>query len=310
MTTTPNITITSSNGTQAPATAFPSTSKTTSFQLSSATTNSTAVPTRGSTATPYTNTTANSSSLVPPFSSTVGPTFATNTTNSSTVAPTSGTNTTDSSTVAPTSGTNTTDSSTVAPTSRTNTTDSSTVAPTSGTNTTNSSTVAPTSDTDGGTVIPTSSTKSSTTQVVPTHRTSVTAPGQTSTVSSGSSDAPQPSIATAVQLLRSIALSFRILNRSFNESLRDPVSEQYRSLSRSVLDMTICACRRKTRGKLDLFSTKDSYHPMAEYLQYQSHGRYMSPSGKPNPYSQVSAHNGAGTGTFTYTNPSATSDNL
>lgn len=52
---------------------------------------------------------------------------------------------------------------------------------------------------------------------------------------------------------------------------------------------TICACRRKTRGKLDLFSTKDSYHPMSEYLQYQSHGRYVSPSSKPNPYSQVSA---------------------
>uniref|UniRef100_A0A8C6NAV3 Uncharacterized protein n=1 Tax=Melopsittacus undulatus TaxID=13146 RepID=A0A8C6NAV3_MELUD len=73
---------------------------------------------------------------------------------------------------------------------------------------------------------------------------------------------------------------------------------------------TICACRRKTRGKLDLFSTKDSYHPMAEYLQYQSHGRYVSPSSKPNPYSQVAGSNGAGTGTFTYTNPSATSDNL
>lgn len=28
---------------------------------------------------------------------------------------------------------------------------------------------------------------------------------------------------------------------------------------------------------------------MAEYLQYQSHGRYVSPSSKPNPYSQVRA---------------------
>ncbi|NWS47728.1 MUC1 protein, partial [Probosciger aterrimus] len=57
----------------------------------------------------------------------------------------------------------------------------------------------------------------------------------------------------------------------------------------TCLLLTICACRRKTRGKLDLFSTKDSYHPMSEYLQYQSHGRYVSPSSKPNPYSQVSA---------------------
>ncbi|KFU83963.1 Mucin-1, partial [Chaetura pelagica] len=53
--------------------------------------------------------------------------------------------------------------------------------------------------------------------------------------------------------------------------------------------MTTCTCRRKSRGKLDLLSTKDSYHPMAEYAPYQSHGRYVSPSSKPNPYSQVGA---------------------
>ncbi|KFZ67544.1 Mucin-1, partial [Podiceps cristatus] len=50
---------------------------------------------------------------------------------------------------------------------------------------------------------------------------------------------------------------------------------------------TTCTCRRKSRGKLDLFTTKDSYHPMAEYPPYQSHGRYVSPNSKPNPYSQV-----------------------
>ncbi|KFP56291.1 Mucin-1, partial [Cathartes aura] len=44
-------------------------------------------------------------------------------------------------------------------------------------------------------------------------------------------------------------------------------------------------CRQKSHGKLDLFSTKDSYHPMAEYPPYQSHGRYVSPASKPNPYS-------------------------
>ncbi|NXE57116.1 MUC1 protein, partial [Casuarius casuarius] len=52
--------------------------------------------------------------------------------------------------------------------------------------------------------------------------------------------------------------------------------------------LTACSCRRKSHGKLDLFSTKDSYHPMAEYPTYQSHGRYASPTSKHNPYSQVS----------------------
>lgn len=55
------------------------------------------------------------------------------------------------------------------------------------------------------------------------------------------------------------------------------------------LPKSTCTCRRKSRGKLDLLSQKDSYHPMAEYLQYQSHGRYVSPNSKPNPYSQVRA---------------------
>ncbi|NXP08203.1 MUC1 protein, partial [Thinocorus orbignyianus] len=51
--------------------------------------------------------------------------------------------------------------------------------------------------------------------------------------------------------------------------------------------MTTCTCRRKSRGKMDLPSTKESYHPMAEYPPYKSHGRYMPPTSKPNPYSQV-----------------------
>ncbi|KFQ15205.1 Mucin-1, partial [Leptosomus discolor] len=57
----------------------------------------------------------------------------------------------------------------------------------------------------------------------------------------------------------------------------------------TCLLMTTCSCRQKSRGKLDLFSTKDSYHPMAEYPPYQSHGRYVSPNSKPNTYSQVRA---------------------
>ncbi|KAM6039251.1 mucin-1 isoform 1-T2 [Chlamydotis macqueenii] len=303
------------------------------------------------------------------------------------------------------------------------------------TNTPNSSTAVPTSLVGGGTVIPTSGTRgegsSSSAQVIPTQKTSVTtqgttAAGWTPTAVPGSGGSPSPSRAaaplpTAVQLLLPVPLSFRILNRSFNESLRDPVSKEYQSLSHAVLAMfehvfgcascmggqsykgcselrfsqgsvavkstlvfgrgndtitsdtaeqrlrnsldqngfvmdlqlasiqstaevtspapvpgvpdwgiallvlvcillllsiltcllmATCTCCRKSRGKLDLFSAKDSYHPMAEYPPYQSHGRYVSPNSKPNPYSQVAGSNGAGSGTFTYTNPAATSDNL
>ncbi|KAM9623307.1 mucin-1 isoform 6-T6 [Morphnus guianensis] len=358
-TTTLNVTIsknTSGNGTQTSVssytTVFPATGNTTNFQSSNSsagntTANSTAVPVSSSTAMSRTNTTANSSNWVPHF----------------------------------------------------------------GIKTTSSSSAVPTSATGGGTVIPTSSTKgneSSSTQVVPTWRTSVTAQGsmaprQTPTAVLGSSGSPNPHkttalLPTAVQLLLHISLSFRIINRSFNESLRDPTSKEYRSLSHTVLTMfeyvfgcascvggqtykgcselrfsqgsvevqstlvfghgndtvtsdaaeqqlrnsldqngfimdlqlasiqstvdvaspapvpmvpdwaiallvlvcillllsiltcllmTTCTCRRKSRGKLDLFSTKDSYHPMAEYPPYQSHGCYVSPNSKPNPYSQV-----------------------
>ncbi|XP_075381239.1 mucin-1 isoform X1 [Mycteria americana] len=373
-TTAPNITIsknTSSNGTETSVssntTAFPATGNTTNFQSSNssagnATANSTAVPISSSTAVSHANASANSSNWVPPFS----------------------------------------------------------------TNTTNSSSMVPTSPTGGGMVVPTSSTKgngSSGAQVVPTWKTSVTvqgstAPRQTPTAVLGSSSSPNPSKATVQMLLR-VLLSFRILNRSFNESLRDPTSKEYRSLSHTVLTMfesvfgcascmsrqtykgcselrfsegsvevqstlvfghgngtitsdaaeqqlrnsldqnnfimglqlasiqstvevtspapvpvvpdwaiallvlvcillllsiltclllTTCTCHRKSRGKLDLFSTKDSYHPMAEYPPYQSHGRYVSPNSKPNPYSQVAGSNGTVAGTFNYT--AATSDNL
>ncbi|XP_010562461.1 PREDICTED: thrombospondin-3 [Haliaeetus leucocephalus] len=381
-TTTLNVTIsknTSGNRTQTSVssytTVFPATGNTTNFQSSDSSTgnitaNSTSVPVSSSTAISHTNTTANSSNWVPHF----------------------------------------------------------------GTDTTSNSSAVPTSATGGGTVIPTSSTKgneSSSTQVVPTWRTSVTAQGsmaprQTSTAVLGSSSSPSLSKTTAllpaeIQLLIRISLSFRIVNRSFNESLRDPTSKDYRSLSHTVLTMfeyvfgcascvggqtykgcselrfsqgsvevqstlvfghgndtvtsdaaeqqlknsldqngfimdlqlasiqstvdvaspapvpmvpdwaiallvlvcillllsiltclliTTCTCCRKSRGKLDLFSTKDSYHPMAEYSPYQSHRRFVSPNSKPNPYSQVASNNGAGAGTFTCTDPAATSDNL
>ncbi|XP_068519271.1 mucin-1 [Anas acuta] len=287
--------------------------------------------------------------------------------------------------------------------------------------------------TDGGSVGPTSKTNATTNssaEVVPTKTASVTSQGSTAHSKTpmavvGSSGGPNPSKAaalppTVVQLLLRVPLSFRILNRNFSQSLLDPTSKEYRSLSRSVLTMfesvfgctscmgrqtykgcselrfsqgsvavqstlvfghsedsvtsdsaekklrsqldsngyimdlqladiqsgvevtapveqpqvpdwaiallvlvcvllllsilicallTTCSCRRKSRGKLDLFSTKDSYHPMAQYPPYQSHGRYVSPNTKHNPYSQV-AGTIAGGGTFTYTNPSASSDNL
>ncbi|XP_075580697.1 LOW QUALITY PROTEIN: mucin-1 [Pelecanus crispus] len=289
------------------------------------------------------------------------------------------------------------------------------------TTTTTSSSAVPTSPTGGGTVILTSSTKdngSSSTHVIPTQETSVTtqgstAPRQTPTAVLGNSSSPNPTRAT-VQLLVRVLLSFRILNRSFNESLRDPTSKDYRSLSHAILAMfeyvfgcvgcmdgqtykgctellfsqgsvavqstlvfghsndtiasnaaeqqlrsklnkegfimdlhladirtgtvevtspapvsvvpgwaiallvlvcivlllsiltclllTTCTYCRRSRGKLDLFSTKDSYHPMSEYPEYQSHGRFASP--------KSGCSNGTGTGTFTYTNPAATSDSL
>ncbi|KAM6226117.1 mucin-1 [Porphyrio hochstetteri] len=321
---------------------------------------------------------------------------------------------------------NATTKSTVVPTiSHTNvTSNSSTKVPIFGTNTTKGSSVAPTFPVGGGTTIPVSSSKgngSSSAQVIPTQKTLTTQGGMVprQTPSSPYPSKAEAQLPSAAQLLLRVPLSFRIINRSFNESLRDPTSKEYRSLSHNVLTMfksvfgcascmgrrtykgcselqfsqgsvevqstlifghgndtitsntaeqqlrnsldqngfimdlqlesiqstvwspapapavpawaiallvlvsillllsiltcflmTTCTCRRKSRGKLDLKNTKDSYHPMAEYPQYQSHGRYVSPSTKPNPYSQVAGSNGSGTGTFTYTNPSAASDNL
>ncbi|XP_005532412.2 PREDICTED: mucin-1 [Pseudopodoces humilis] len=266
--------------------------------------------------------------------------------------------------------------------------------------------------------------RSTSAQVFPTQ---ITSEGSTAHRQTPTQHGPNPSKTTAqlpaaVQLLVRVPLSFRIINRSFNESLRDPASEEYRSLSHTVLAMfehvfgcagcmgtqtyagcselrysqgsvevrstlvfgngsdavtpdaaerrlrksldqngfimglqldsiqsstaamfpapvpvvpdwaiallvlvsilllfsiftclllmSTCTCRRKSRGKLDLLSQKDSYHPMAEYLQYQSHGRYVSPNSKANPYSQVAGSSTTRAGTFTYTNPTAGSDNL
>ncbi|XP_005059045.2 PREDICTED: mucin-1 [Ficedula albicollis] len=296
--------------------------------------------------------------------------------------------------------------------------------------TSNSSSWAPHLGTNGSSAAPTTmggSTKgngSTSVQVFPTW---ITSEGSTAPRETPTQGGPNPSKSTAqppaaVQLLVRVPLSFRIINRSFNENLRDPASEEYRSLSHTVLSMfehvfgcagcmgtqaytgcselryspgsvevqstlvfgngsdavtpdaaeqrlrksldqngfvmglqldsiqssavvispapvpvvpdwaiallvlvsillllslftclllmSTCTCRRKSRGKLDLLSQKDSYHPMAEYLQYQSHGRYVPPNSKPNPYSQVAGSSTKRAGTFTYTNPAAGSDNL
>uniref|UniRef100_A0A8C3ELG2 Uncharacterized protein n=1 Tax=Corvus moneduloides TaxID=1196302 RepID=A0A8C3ELG2_CORMO len=263
--------------------------------------------------------------------------------------------------------------------------------------TSNSSSWAPHFGTNGSSAAPatvdgsSSSTKgngSTSAQIFPTRITSEggMAPRQTPTRSVPNPSKTTGQLPAAVQLLLRVPLSFRIINKSFNESLHDPASEDYRSLSRTVLTMvspspapgpcwegatspwgfpwkrpehlfcqqlqppgqfcvgtgkgdpipipvltcillvgalslsphwpgpnpfslpkSTCTCRRKSQGKLDLLSQKDSYHPMAEYLQYQSHGRYAPPNSKPNPYSQVRARRA---GTFTYTNPAAGSDNL
>uniref|UniRef100_A0A8C3PEL2 Uncharacterized protein n=1 Tax=Chrysemys picta bellii TaxID=8478 RepID=A0A8C3PEL2_CHRPI len=72
----------------------------------------------------------------------------------------------------------------------------------------------------------------------------------------------------------------------------------------------VCSCRRRNRGKLDLFSSQASYQPMNEYPTYHTHGRFSGPGKKQNPYSDVSSGIATGNGTNAfYTNP-ATSDNL
>ncbi|PKK18510.1 mucin 1, cell surface associated, partial [Columba livia] len=144
--------------------------------------------------------------------------------------------------------------------------------PVSNTSTPRSSPVVPTFPTGASTGIPITSARgngSSSAQVVPTQQTAVTAQGstaagQTPPAVPGSSSGPDPSktaalLPTTVQLLVPIPLSFRILNRSFNESLRDPTSRDYRSLSYSVLTMfesvfgcTSCALRQSYKGCSEL----------------------------------------------------------
>lgn len=76
-----------------------------------------------------------------------------------------------------------------------------------------------------------------------------------------------------------------------------------------LVALAVCQCRRKNCGQLDIFPTRDAYHPMSEYPTYHTHGRYVAPgSAKRSPYEEVSAGNGGSS--LSYTNPAATSANL
>uniref|UniRef100_A0A8C9KN42 Uncharacterized protein n=1 Tax=Panthera tigris altaica TaxID=74533 RepID=A0A8C9KN42_PANTA len=90
-------------------------------------------------------------------------------------------------------------------------------------------------------------------------------------------------------------LSFSISNLQFNSCLEDPNTGYYQELQRNVSEWTVCQCRRKNCGQLDLFPPRDAYHPMSEYPTYHTHGRYIPPgSTRRSPYEEVSAGNGGG----------------
>uniref|UniRef100_A0A8C5ZNN1 Mucin-1 n=1 Tax=Marmota marmota marmota TaxID=9994 RepID=A0A8C5ZNN1_MARMA len=78
-----------------------------------------------------------------------------------------------------------------------------------------------------------------------------------------------------------------------------------------LIALAVCRCRQKNYGHLDIFPSRETYHPMSEYPTYHTHGRYMPPgSTNRSPYEEVSAGNGRGS--LSYTNPAvaATSANL
>uniref|UniRef100_A0A452V0I9 Mucin 1, cell surface associated n=1 Tax=Ursus maritimus TaxID=29073 RepID=A0A452V0I9_URSMA len=78
-----------------------------------------------------------------------------------------------------------------------------------------------------------------------------------------------------------------------------------------LVALTVCQCRRKNCGQLDIFPTRNAYHPMSEYPTYHTHGRYVPPgSGRRSPYEEVSAGNGGSGLSYVNPNPSATSANL
>ncbi|XP_061461952.1 mucin-1 [Rhineura floridana] len=76
----------------------------------------------------------------------------------------------------------------------------------------------------------------------------------------------------------------------------------------AFLLLIIYRCRRNHRGNIDLLSDRNSYHPMSEYPTYHTHGRYIAPNNKPNPYSETLPNNG--TNPYSYTNPVMANENL
>uniref|UniRef100_A0A8D2DBI5 SEA domain-containing protein n=1 Tax=Sciurus vulgaris TaxID=55149 RepID=A0A8D2DBI5_SCIVU len=107
------------------------------------------------------------------------------------------------------------------------------------------------------------------------------------------------------------SLSFYISNLKFNSSLEDPRTNYYQELQRNISRLAVCQCRQKNYGHLDIFPSRETYHPMSEYPTYHTHGRYVPPgSTNRSPYEEVSAGNGGGS--LSYTNPAvtATSANL
>uniref|UniRef100_A0A8D2KCL1 SEA domain-containing protein n=1 Tax=Urocitellus parryii TaxID=9999 RepID=A0A8D2KCL1_UROPR len=107
------------------------------------------------------------------------------------------------------------------------------------------------------------------------------------------------------------SLSFYISNLKFNSSLENPETNYYQELQRNISELAVCRCRQKNYGHLDIFPSRETYHPMSEYPTYHTHGRYMPPgSTNRSPYEEVSAGNGGGS--LSYTNPAvaATSANL
>ncbi|XP_044771937.1 mucin-1 [Neomonachus schauinslandi] len=77
-----------------------------------------------------------------------------------------------------------------------------------------------------------------------------------------------------------------------------------------VIALAVCRCHRKNCRQLDLFPTRDAYHPMSEYPTYHTHGRYVPPGSTRSPYEEVSAGNGGSGFSYVNPNPSATSANL
>ncbi|NXS43019.1 MUC1 protein, partial [Balaeniceps rex] len=133
--------------------------------------------------------------------------------------------------------------------------------------TTNSSNLGTTTIIISSTV-PTSSTEGNRSSSS-THLTAVSPATGTTTNFHGS---PEPSEAT-VQLLLRIRLSFLILNRSFNESLRDPTSKEYGALSHTVLIIfervfgcASCAGGQSYRGCSELSFSQGSVRVQATLL--------------------------------------------